>query len=158
MPQPMSGWKKLTVGWVIAVGLLATFLWAWKRSTGNPVATNNLFHEFTTDPIRFATNRFTGGIGVALGMDPGSGLPYVIGVITGTPAEQAGLKKGDIILKINDKSTQGRSLLQVVEQVRGFSLGTLHFQVGRDGTNFNCIVKRTSWNDLLEKGNSGNLK
>ena len=43
------------------------------------------------DPVHFATNRFKGGIGAALVIDPETSLAQVSSVIEGSPAEAAGL-------------------------------------------------------------------
>jgi carboxyl-terminal processing protease len=108
--------------------------------------------QLIANPVEFATNNFKGGIGAALFIDPSSGLPTVNGVISGTPAEAAGLQKGDIILKINDSPALGKSLVQVVDQLRGFTVGSVQILIQRDGTNHTCVMSRVSWNKLRELG------
>ncbi|MEI7475595.1 MAG: S41 family peptidase [bacterium] len=69
------------------------------------------------------------GIGVHIGAP--NGKPQVIDVIEKTPAQEAGLKAGDIILKVNAKSTSGLSLDDVAEIIRG-----------KAGTSVTLTIKR----------------
>ena len=57
------------------------------------------------------------GIGAAVGTRSDS--PTIIMVIAGSPAEQAGLKQGDVIKAVNGEVTQGLAVDQVVSKIRG---------------------------------------
>lgn len=46
-------------------------------------------------------------------------IPHVVRVFNGSPAEQAGLRSGDAIVAVDNKNTLGKTLTQVVEQLRG---------------------------------------
>lgn len=58
-----------------------------------------------------------GGVGFEIGIR--NGVLTVIAPLEGTPAERAGLKAGDKILKINDESTENMSLEEAVSKIRG---------------------------------------
>ena len=58
------------------------------------------------------------GIGVQLDSDETKG-PIIRSIIPGTPAEEAGLKRGDLIVKVDGTSTTGQSIDEVVSRVRG---------------------------------------
>ncbi|WP_425427568.1 S41 family peptidase [Sulfurovum lithotrophicum] len=58
-----------------------------------------------------------GGLGISVGMKDGA--LTVIAPLEGTPAMKAGVKAGDIILKINDKATIGMSIDESVKLMRG---------------------------------------
>ncbi len=58
-----------------------------------------------------------GGLGISVGMKDGA--LTVIAPLEGTPAMKAGVKAGDIILKIDDKATIGMSIDEAVKLMRG---------------------------------------
>ena len=58
-----------------------------------------------------------GGLGISIGMKDGA--LTVIAPIDGTPAFRAGVKAGDIILKIDDKATIGMNIDDSVKLMRG---------------------------------------
>ena len=58
-----------------------------------------------------------GGLGISIGMK--NGALTVIAPIDGTPASKAGVKSGDIILKINDEATIGMNIDESVKLMRG---------------------------------------
>ena len=71
-----------------------------------------LFKEMQTD-----TKGEFGGLGIEIGME--SGVVKVISPIDDTPAEKAGIKAGDFIVKIGSEQVQGKSLLEAVKLMRG---------------------------------------
>lgn len=60
-----------------------------------------------------------GGLGLEVTME--DGLVKVVSPIDDSPAGRAGIKAGDLILKINDTYTKGLSLQDAVEKIRGKS-------------------------------------
>ena len=58
-----------------------------------------------------------GGLGITVGVRDGA--LTIIAPMEGTPADKAGLESGDIILRINEKSTLGMSIDDAVSLMRG---------------------------------------
>ncbi len=63
-----------------------------------------------------------GGIGATISTNKDR-QPIIVSTMDGTPAAKAGLQAQDIILAVNDKSTEGLTVDQVVSQIRG-QIGT----------------------------------
>lgn len=58
-----------------------------------------------------------GGLGIQISEQ--SGVPKVISPIEGTPAAQAGIQPGDLIVSVDGETTQGVSLSKIVRHLRG---------------------------------------
>ncbi len=67
--------------------------------------------------LQIQTSGEFGGLGITVGMRDGA--LTVIAPLEGTPADKAGLKPGDIILKIGDRSTIDMTLDEAVSLMRG---------------------------------------
>ena len=91
-----------------------------------------LFKEMQTD-----TKGEFGGLGIEIGME--AGVVKVISPIEGTPAEEAGIKAGDYIVKIGKEQVQGKSLMEAVKLMRG-----------PVGTEINLTVRRKNEKKPLE--------
>lgn len=72
-----------------------------------------------------------GGLGISIGMKDGA--LTVIAPISDTPADKAGIKAGDIILKINDTATIGMSIDESVKMMRGKPKTSLVLTIIRKG-------------------------
>jgi len=81
----------------------------------------NTMHSAMTNPVSFAKNHFTGGVGAIMVADPATGALLINKVLPGSPAETAGLLAGDHILQVDGVATRGRTLAQNVESIRGFT-------------------------------------
>lgn len=73
------------------------------------------------------------GIGAYVSLDDLTGLPMISGVIEGTPAEEADLREGDLIYKVEDVSTQGMTTSDVVKLIRGEEGTRVHITLVREG-------------------------
>lgn len=76
-------------------------------------------------------NNSFSGIGAQLGQDKDKNL-QVIAPIAGLPAEKAGLKAGDLIVRINGTSTSGMSVDDAVHRIRGKKGTKVTLQVVRN--------------------------
>ena len=83
-----------------------------------------LFKEMQTD-----TRGEFGGLGIEIGME--SGVVKVISPIDGTPADKAGIKAGDYIVKIGKEQVQGKSLMEAVKLMRGPVGSTIDLTIRR---------------------------
>lgn len=73
-----------------------------------------------------------GGIGIEIGIK--NGILTVIAPLESTPAERAGIKSGDKILKVNGESTENMPLEVVVSKIRG-----------KPGTKVTLTIHREEW-------------
>jgi carboxyl-terminal processing protease len=85
-----------------------------------------IFEEMQTE-----TSGEFGGLGIEVGME--AGVVKVITPMDGTPADKAGLKAGDYIVKINDTQVQGKSLSEAVDLMRGPVGSSIELTVRRRG-------------------------
>ena len=83
------------------------------------------------ESMKIQTDGEFGGLGITVGIKDGA--LTVIAPIEGTPADKAGLKASDIILKINDKSTLSMTIDDAVGIMRG-----------KKGTPINLTIVRKS--------------
>jgi carboxyl-terminal processing protease len=72
-----------------------------------------------------------GGLGIEVGTE--DGFVKVISPMDGTPAARAGVRAGDLIIKIEDKSTKGMSLSDAVKLMRGEKNTAINITLGRKG-------------------------
>jgi carboxyl-terminal processing protease len=72
-----------------------------------------------------------GGIGVVVGIR--DQYPTVIAPIEGSPAWSAGLRAGDVIVRIGERSTLGFSVEETAELLRGPEGTRVTFTIARDG-------------------------
>ena len=79
-----------------------------------------------------------GGLGIVVGMKKGA--LTIIAPIDGTPAAKAGVKAGDIILKIDKKSTLGMSIDDAVKLMRGKPKTKITLTLVRKGESKPVIV------------------
>ncbi len=96
--------------------------------------------ESYTELKEHTTGEF-GGIGVELGLD--RGYVSVVSPIDDTPAASAGLQPGDLILQLDDRSTQGMSLEEAISLMRGDKGSTIKLTLGREGATEPLVLSIT---------------
>ena len=78
------------------------------------------------------------GVGMEVGIR--EKVITIIAPLPGTPAERAGLMTGDVLVKIDEESTEGMRVDEAVRLIRGEKGTTVTFQIYREGdTDFRTI-------------------
>ena len=81
--------------------------------------------------LRVGTSGEFGGLGIEVGME--NGFVKVIAPIDDTPAKKAGLKSGDLIIRLGDTSVKGLTLNDAVKIMRGKPGEPLDLLITREG-------------------------
>jgi carboxyl-terminal processing protease len=71
------------------------------------------------------------GLGIEVGME--DGYVTIIAPIDGSPAAEAGLQSGDVILKLDDTQVKGMGLNEAIELMRGPKGSEITLTIGRPG-------------------------
>jgi carboxyl-terminal processing protease len=72
-----------------------------------------------------------GGLGIEVGME--NGFVKVVSPIDDTPAQKAGIKSGDLIVRLDDKPVKGMTLAEAVKLMRGEPGSEIVLTVVREG-------------------------
>ena len=120
-------------------------------------------HSTFLDPeefegIRITTDGKFGGLGIEVTTE--EGVIKVVTPIDGTPAYDAGLQPGDLILELDHVSVRGKSLQESVEKMRGDPGTKIILTILREGESatfevelVRAVIKVTSVrSELLESG------
>ena len=83
--------------------------------------------------MRIGTEGEFGGLGIEVTME--DGFVKVVTPIDGTPAQKAGLKPGDLIIRLDDAAVKGMNLSDAVKVMRGKPGSTITLTVVREGAN-----------------------
>lgn len=81
-----------------------------------------------------------GGLGMEVGMDK-DGFVKVIAPIDDTPAQRAGIRSGDMIIKIDDKPIKGMTLTEAVKLMRGKPGTEITLTIVRKGADKPLVIK-----------------
>lgn len=81
--------------------------------------------------LQIGTTGEFGGLGIEVGMD--EGYVRVISPIEGTPADEAGVKAGDLIIKLDDTQVKGLTLGEAVKLMRGKRGSDIVLTIVREG-------------------------
>ena len=73
------------------------------------------------------------GIGAYMTLDQKTNCAMVTGTIADTPAEEAGLRPGDLVMEVDGENMQGQTLDEVVAKVRGDEGTNVHLTIYREG-------------------------
>ena len=116
---------------------------------------------YTPDEVEKLNETISGtytGIGAYVSKDASTGCPKIAGVISGAPAETAGLQTDDILLEADGESLQDLDLDMAVSRIRGEKGTTVHLTISRDGKKQDVDVMReevhseTAAGEMLEDG------
>lgn len=110
------------------------------------------------DELRVGTTGQFGGLGIEVGME--DGFVKVVSPIDDTPAQRAGMKSGDLIIRLDDKPVKGLTLNDAVKLMRGKPGSAINLTVIREGADkplkieiVRAIIKINSVkNRLLDDG------
>jgi carboxyl-terminal processing protease len=81
--------------------------------------------------LQVSTQGEFGGLGIEVGME--DGFVKVVSPIEDTPAYRAGIKAGDLIIKLDDTPVKGMTLSDAVKKMRGKPKTSIKLTVARKG-------------------------
>jgi carboxyl-terminal processing protease len=81
--------------------------------------------------LQVSTQGEFGGLGIEVGME--DGFVKVVSPIEDTPADRAGIKSGDLIIKLDDTPVKGMTLADAVKKMRGKPKTSIKLTVARKG-------------------------
>lgn len=91
--------------------------------------------------LQVGTQGEFGGLGIEVGME--DGFVKVVAPIDDTPAARAGLKPGDLIIKIDDTAVKGMTLNDAVKRMRGKPNSKITLTLVRKGETKPLVVTLT---------------
>ncbi|MDH5570708.1 MAG: S41 family peptidase [Gammaproteobacteria bacterium] len=83
------------------------------------------------EELRVGTSGKFGGLGIVVGME--DGFVKVISPIDDTPAQRAGVKAGDLIIRLDNKPVKGMGLDDAVKIMRGEPGSKIELSIAREG-------------------------
>ena len=93
--------------------------------------------------LQESTSGEFGGLGIEVGVE--DGFIKVVSPIDDTPASKAGIEAGDLIVKINGTPTQGQTMQEAVDKMRGKLGEKITLTLVRDGGNpFDVTLARAT--------------
>ena len=103
------------------------------------------------------------GVGMSF-QEQEDGSMLVVSTVAKSPAERAGIKEGDYIVKVDGKSIEGLNSTEVRELVRGEKGTQVSISLTRDGREYEAIMIReempemTVYSSMLEDSNIGYIE
>lgn len=104
------------------------------------------YDEEETKTLFESTSGEFSGVGATLTQDVQSGEITIVNVYEDSPAEKAGLKSGDILYQVDEKSASGETLDTVVSWIKGEKGTEVVLHVYRDGEELELTATR----DIIE--------
>lgn len=96
-------------------------------------AHSSYLNEKKYNDLKVQTDGEFGGIGITISLKDGA--LTIVAPIEGTPGDRAGLKSGDVIIKINEDSTIGMGIDEAVSRMRGKPRTKVQLSIMRKGEN-----------------------
>lgn len=100
-------------------------------SLGDPYSV--YYNEEELTELLESTEGIYYGIGAYMTTDKTTNCAMVTGTIADTPAEEAGLRPGDLVMEVDGENVQGLTLDEVVAKVRGNEGTSVHLTIYREG-------------------------
>ena len=101
------------------------------RGLGDPYSNYFTAEEYSS--FNESTTGIYYGIGVVLQQNAETKAVTALHVYPGTPAEEAGVKDGDMIVKIDDTEVNGQELTELVTMIKGEEGTKVHLRLAREG-------------------------
>lgn len=123
---------------------------------------------YTSDEYKEITEKSSGtycGIGAYVSTDQETGNIVIVKPMEDGPAEQAGLKAGDIIYYVNDENVSGQDLTTVLSKVKGEAGTTVDLKIWRESENgyldiqvTRSLIEEDTVSSKMLAGNTGYIK
>ncbi len=97
---------------------------------------------YTKDEYKDISEKASGvfcGIGAYMSQNSKTGVLTIIGVVSGGPAEKAGVKKGDILVEVDGENIENKDISYIVSKVKG-----------KEGTSVEIALQRKNAAQLLK--------
>lgn len=109
----------------------------------NSLNQDKYIEYYTEDEYKNFADSLNGNLeGIGAYIEEREGLIIIVSPIDGSPAERAGLKPEDVITHIDGTSTDGLSLQEAVNRIRGPEGSTVKLTIQRDGKTLDVSIIR----------------
>ncbi|MCV6621648.1 MAG: S41 family peptidase [Cellvibrionaceae bacterium] len=123
--------EDIRAGYIEEVDDATLFEYAIKGMLSELDPHSNFLDASRFDNLKENTTGQYGGLGIEVGME--DGFVKVISPMDDTPASEAGIEAGDLIVQIDGESIKGKSLAEAIELMRGEKGSKITLKVMRQG-------------------------